>query len=309
MSLFLVGLLGCGWWESYRACSAAREADIVSWAAFETALETAAVTASAQAAASYAAAGLLDSSLTQARSVPSAAPTLGRAEAAQDAFTRASKVAGAEKAASDARWMDWSMKTQEQARAADQLRARSEGELERVAGWGTAHRDASLAAMLARASYEARVRTGVERLTLRLESLATQAPTSPPVEVEAEAVAPFRSRMDAAVLHLAAENADLLRVLGEVDGLAYSLEAAGQTAESAARNYEFMGFPPEVQIAKAASLAASAAAGHAAASAAVVRTGAASGRAAAAVVSPPEPVVVELARALGLATAAEEACR
>ena len=307
MSLLLVGLLGCGWWESYQACSAAEEADIASWEAFEAAIETAAVAASAQAAASYAAAGLVDSRLTEARSVPSAAPTLGRAEAAQDAFTRASKVAGAEKAASDARWMDWSMKTQEQARTADQLRAQSEGELERVAGWGSAHRDATVAAVLATASYEARVRTGAARLALRLEALA--APTAPPEEEEAAAlVAPFRSRMEAAGQHKAVLDSDLLRVLGEVDRHAYALDAAAQTAESAAGNYEFMGFPPEVLIAKAAALAASAASGHASASASVVRKGVVSGREASAIVSPPEAVVVGLARALELAAVAEQAC-
>ena len=299
---------GCGWWEKHQACTAATEADAAEWATLQSTLDAASAEAAQQALASRAAVETVESSLAQA--VAAAPPDTGmsRGEAAQDAFTRASRVGGTAKGLSDARWTDWTMKTQEQARETDRLSEQASHEVERLELWGRAHADATMALVLTSARYEARVRSGDARLSLSLDPTSALSPSAAP---EPEKVADLRAALGEASVTMAELRRNLTRVAGELDTLAFRVDSAGQTASAAAKSYVYLGFPPEAQVAQAAALAAGSAGKRATESAATLRAAVAKWRKdtdSDAVHAPPA-VVDELARAVGLARAADEACR
>lgn len=297
---------GCGWWEKHQACTAATEADLAEWATLQTTLDVASAEAAHQALASRAAVETVEASLAQA--VAAAPPDSGtsRGEAAQDAFTRASRIGGTAKGLSDARWTDWTMKTQAQARETDRLSEQATREMERLELWGRAHADASLALALTSARYEARVRAGDARLALSLDTAMALSPSAAP---EPEKVADQRAALGEAAVSMAELRGNLTRVAGELDTLAFRVDAAGQTASAAAKNVVYLGFPPEAQVAQAAALAAGSAGKRASESAATLRAAVAKWRAETDAIHAPPAVVDELARALGLARAADEACR
>ncbi len=308
MWMLIVLVASCGWWDKRQACGAAQAADAAGWSELQATLDTSSAAAAHQASASRAAVESVEASLAQA--VAAAPPDSGisRGEAAQDAFTRASRLGGTAKGLSDARWTDWTMKAQAQARDADRLAEQASREVERLELWGRAHADATIALVLTSARYEARVRSGAARLTISLNPAAA---LSPSAATEPEQVAELRAALGEAAVTMAELRRNLARVAGELDTLAFRVDSAGQTAAGSARNYEFLGFPPEAQVAQAAALAAASAGKRATEAAATLRTAVAKWRAETdsdAVEAPPE-VTEGLARAVGLAHAAEEACR
>ena len=306
--MMFVLVTGCGWWEKHQACGAATEADGAEWAKLQAILDLTSVEAAHQASASRVAVETVEASLAQA--VAAAPPDSGisRGEAAQDAFTRASRIGGTAKGLADARWADWTMKTQAQARETDRLSEQATHEVERLELWGRAHADATLALVLTSARYEARVRAGAPRLSLSLDPTAALSPSAAP---EPEKVAELRAALGEAAVTRAELGRNLTRVAGELDTLAFQVDAAGQTASAAAKNFVYLGFPPEAQVAAAAALAAGSAGKRATASAATLREAVAVWRAetdSGAVHAPP-PVAEALERAVGLARVADEACR
>jgi hypothetical protein len=259
---------GCGWWEAYQACEAAKEAEGSAWTALHAQVGPAAEIARVQAEATAAAAGAVDMTMGAASAGPGAPPAVSRGEAAQDAFTRASRTGGTADGAAEARWVDWSARAYEQAAEAErraELTVRMEETL-RLRARASAAAEVALA--LAYVRYESAVRTGPARTSLGFT--ASLPPTAPPEE-KAEAVRVERAALDAAVEARAAQTSAMTAAFATAGVAAYEAERAGQEARSTGDAYNFMGFPDSAQTARAASLAAQSSATRASERAAALR--------------------------------------
>ncbi len=255
LSLLLIA--GCGWWEKHQACSAAAEAETSAWTALHASMGPAAEIARTRAAATAAAAGAAGVALDTVSTVQADKPAQSRGEAAQDAFTRASRVGGTNDGAAEARWVDWAARAYEQATEAErraELTVRVEETLKMRAG---AAAEADVALALAYVRYESVVRTGAARAALTFDGSA--APTPLPTE-EPDKVAGERAALDAALAAKAVQAAQFAAALEAASTAAYEADRAGQAAKSTGDAYVFLGFPESATAAKAASLAAQSAA-------------------------------------------------
>ncbi len=252
--LLLWTLTGCGWWEHHQACTAARSTEAAAWGVLTTALAT--DTASIDATGLLAAATELDGRAKAAGAAAVATPAQ-TGEAAQDAFTRASRASGTASGQAQATWTDWSLKVQGHGLDADHQAARVPIAIERIEAWGKATAAVRLRLGLARARYEAAVQTGEGRLGVpdAFQGLGALAPlpAEPPKELAELQAAVATADAD----HRAAQ-AGLKAALDDADRLAFDVDRAGQIAATDATDYAFLNFPPEAQVAQAAALAAGA---------------------------------------------------
>ncbi|MSQ02160.1 MAG: hypothetical protein EXR71_09745 [Myxococcales bacterium] len=300
--LILTLLLGCSWFEHRQACSAARDAETGAWARLERTLDGAVALARTQADASLAAAQAVDLA-AGAAGAPLVTRDVNRGEMAQDAFTRGSRSHGTDLGLAQARWTDWSLRTQEQVAGTDALIETSRGVIERLSLWSRARADSSLAVALASTRYEAAARVDAARRTLAVALVIPPTPAADP-----QAAASHLSALEAAIEAHAERSRGLKVVLGVADKVAFEVERAGLTAQSTATNYPFLGFPPEAQVAQAAALAAESSAKRAAQAGPRLRA-AVLAAAPAEDPAPAEDVSRALAAAVGLAHAADDACR
>lgn len=301
--MFILTLLGgCTWIEDYRACSAAREAETTAWTSLGSALDGASVLARRQADASLAAAQAIDLASSVA-GTPMVTRAVNRGEMAQDAFTRGSRSHGTDLGLAQAKWTDWSLRTQEQVTATDALIETGRSVVERLSLWARARAESSLVVALASTRYEAAARTGGARLTLTVALVTPPTPAAAP-----DAVASHQAAAEAAIEAHADRSRGLKEVLTVADKVALEVERAGLSALSTASNYQFLGFPPEAQVAQAAALAAESSAKRAADGGARLRAAVLAARAEE-TPAPADDVTRALVAAVGLAHADDDACR
>ncbi len=301
--MFILTLLAsCSWIEHYRACSAAQDADAAAWTSLGSALDGAGTLARAQASASLAAAQAVDLA-SSAAGAPMVTRDVNRGEAAQDAFTRGSRSHGTELGLAQAKWTDWSLRTQELVAETDVLIESGRSVTERLSLWARARADSSLAVALASTRYEAVVRSGPARWTLAVALVTPPTPAAAP-----DASASHLAAAEAAIEAHAERSRGLKEVLGVADKVAFEVERAGLTAQSTATNYQFLGFPPEAQVAQAAALAAESSAKRAADAGKRLRAAILAARAEE-IPAPADEVTRALVAAVGLAHAADDACR
>jgi hypothetical protein len=304
--LFLALLGACGWWEKYQACEAARELEATEWAALTEQLGPAAALARREAEAAAAGAAAHVRVVVTPAATPVEAPAVSRGEAAQDAFTRASRVGGTQSGATQARWVDWTARAQEQAAEAErrtELTARAE---ERLALRGRAAKASRVALALAYARHEAVMRTGTGRAMLALDP--SQPVTAAPAD-KPDAGLNERSALAEARSGHAKQAAAFEEALKEAGAAAYEADRAGQTAQTTGAGFRFMEFPADAQPAEAASLAALSAATRASAAAAHLREAAARWKLENGPAEPANPALqATLQRAVEAVRAAQLAC-
>ncbi len=266
--LFLSILSACGWWEGYQACSAATDAAEAAWTELQTSLGPAAELARIHASATAAAADAVESAVGAASTTKPEAPSQSRAQAAQDAFTRASRVGGTADGASEARWVDWAARTYEQAAEAERRAELTTRVGELLELRSRARSDADLSFLLALLRYESIVRAGEARSTLGLDAsiLRTPAPADEPQLGASELAA-----LETAFAFRAAQTAAVDASLATASTAAYEADREGQRAKSTGDGYAFLGFPATAKTAQAASFAALSAATRATAGATGLR--------------------------------------
>jgi hypothetical protein len=265
----LVALTGCGWLEHRQACRTAGEAEEAAWAALGGTVAPAAELARMQAEATAAAAGAVASAVETVAASPSERPLLSRGEAAQDAFTRASRLGGTAGGASEARWVDWTARAYEQGKEAEHRAELAIRAQEYLALRGRSREHAALAQALASARYEQAVRVGAARAAFVLDPLA---PRSVPPANDASRGAVELAQLEAMTDLSAREAAGLEEALLQASSAAYDADRAGQAAKATGAGYVFQGFPASAQTAEAASLAALSAATRAGERASHLRT-------------------------------------
>ncbi len=269
MWLLPVVFLGaCGWWEQRQACKSARADETSAWTAMRDTLAGAEdASAKTSEAGAEAAQGMESAVAPAVAGAPTAEP-YNLAEMAQDAYTRASRLGGdAKKAEEDARWADYTLRTEAAAAEADRLAERAGREVESLAAWREAYGQAALALTLSAARYRLVARDADEEvwptITLSLAASRDLPAPAPDAVVAQGAMTAVEARRAA----LEERRGQFSGVLERAERLAFDTDRAGQIATTRARDIDFLDLPTSAQVARAAAMTALAAGGRAASAA------------------------------------------
>ncbi|MBM4368685.1 MAG: hypothetical protein FJ102_20900 [Deltaproteobacteria bacterium] len=297
MSILLVLLGGCGWWEARKACEASREAETAAWAALDAALVGATEEAAKASDAGAEAAKGIDSALSSA--VEGAPPTqpYNMAEMAQEAYSRASRLgADAKEAEEQARWADYTLRTETVAADADRLAERATREVERLRAWREAYAQAAVALVMSAAHYQLAILPADSESWPAMPLSMASAGELPEPNPEEPAQQAGREAVESRREVLKERRDQFSRVIEGADRLAFDTERASQIAVTRARDIDYLDLPTSAQVARAAAMQAIAAGGRASEAAAKLKAAAAENRALYEGGDPPVPGPVEVAR-------------
>ncbi len=297
MSIVLLLLGSCGWWEARKACEASREAETEAWSSLDAALVAATEEAAKASDAGAEAAKGIDTALGSA--VEGAPPTqpYNMAEMAQEAYSRASRLgADAKEAEEEARWADYTLRTEAVAADADRLAERATREVERLRAWREAYTQAAVALVMSAAHYQLAVRPDDSPTWPAMSLSMASAGELPEPNPEDPGQKAGREAVEARRGVLKERRDQFSTIIDGADRLAFDTERASQIAVTRARDIDYLDLPTSAQVARAAAMQAIAAGGRASEAAAKLKAAVAENRVLYEGGDPPVPGPVELAR-------------